>query len=330
MNNFVRKNTIEFKFERGKERPMELEVYRWLSEEIGLNVDQVDGIQFDIIQNAVYVKIVEELVVDRCIERCGDEKFMKTSKEEQIKVTIRKCTDSRKIVRVLTLPLGFENKHVTETLNQYGKVETVKDETTAGANPYFPGVRTGVKIVSIILKKPIPSCIEIQGCKTLVTYSGQTRTCVECNATDHFRLQCPKLRLAETRFQRLKDMSKENAERVLPPAAPGSAPGNPVLTFADVLSHPVSTKIVPSKNSSLKKSDHEDVLVNLNKLQKGARTHDHSSANQEQLRIENDLVENGLIENDVDMNKIEQKRDFNDEDNEGIGGPIKRTKKDQE
>lgn len=203
MNRTERKNTLECKFARGTERPNTGDVNMWLTGDIGLTIDQVEAVQFDCILNAVYVKFVNELTLEKLKNRLGDSVAWET-KQGVIEVAIKKCDEKRKMVRVLNIPIEVENRHIHEKLSLYGKVESIQDEKYPKEHNCLPGIKTGVRIVSILLKREVPSFLEIDGYKALILYNGQPKTCVICNATDHLRNDCPKLKLAKERFKTLQ------------------------------------------------------------------------------------------------------------------------------
>lgn len=209
MDKVQRKNTLEFHFERLKdvERPQALEIYRWLSETIELTEDQVEAIQCDSLRNTVFVKCISESVVEKILRQHGNEKDFITDKNVKLKVLIRKSESDRKYVRVLNLPPEFKNEQIKAFLSKYGVVESVQDEKITSACKYFPGIKTGVRIVNMVVKQNIPSSVEINGAKTLITYSGQVRTCVLCHSTEHFRNDCPKTKIAQRRYDNFKNLN---------------------------------------------------------------------------------------------------------------------------
>ena len=57
----------------------------------------------------------------------------------------------------------------------------------------------------IILKKHVPSFLEIQGHKPVIIYSGQPAKHVLCAIWDHLRNECPGIKQAQERFKLLKE-----------------------------------------------------------------------------------------------------------------------------
>lgn len=125
MEKIVRKNTLEYKFDRSKERPSPIEVYEWLSGDLGIKVDQVLAVQLDSVQNAVYVKFIDEQTLEASLNRNGTQLSMR-SKNEVIGVSVKKCDENRKIVRVMHLPVEVDNRHLQESLSPFGKIEDIE------------------------------------------------------------------------------------------------------------------------------------------------------------------------------------------------------------
>lgn len=205
MSKISRKNTLEYRFDRTKARPDALEVYEWLNRTLQIKGDQVEGVQLDCVLNAVFVKFIDESTLERVLRQHGEMLSMKTKKGDVIDVKVKKCDENRKMVRILNLPFEVENHHIRDALLNYGKVESVIEEKFTTENSFFPDLKTGVRIVSIVLRRHIPSFLEIKGNKALIMYSGQPKTCVICNSETHLRNDCPKLKAAAIRINKLQD-----------------------------------------------------------------------------------------------------------------------------
>ena len=170
---FKRKNTVEFRFERDKERPTAYEVHDWLFNVIKIQEDQVEAVQLDGIKNSVFVKFVTEGQMDRVLLK-GPQIIFKTNTGLEIKVQIMKSDSLEKIVRVMNLPLEIPNNIISDYFNEYGNVVKVEDEVWSSRYK-FP-VKNGIRLVKLELKKQIPSYVMIKGYRAQIYYEGQTKT----------------------------------------------------------------------------------------------------------------------------------------------------------
>ncbi|KAJ4436078.1 hypothetical protein ANN_18705 [Periplaneta americana] len=60
MSTYKRVNTIKINFDPAATRPAALEIHHWLVNYIGLNIDQVDTVQLNSRERAIYVKVMRE------------------------------------------------------------------------------------------------------------------------------------------------------------------------------------------------------------------------------------------------------------------------------
>lgn len=92
-------------------------------------------------------------------------------------------------VRLFDLSSDITNEQIAEFLSEYGDVLNVRDllwdERSA-----FGGVKTGVRIARMIVKKNIPSLVAIRGEDTAVSYKGQRQTCMHCQEFVHVGIPC--------------------------------------------------------------------------------------------------------------------------------------------
>lgn len=223
MNKFVRKNQVEVKFERGKEKPSREELKKWLKHVLKVTNYDIEGVQFDRLGIAIYVEFKTEDDAKDFISTTGYETQMTSDKGDVIKVYINKCDEEVKIVRLYSLPMGMDNGIIKNKLAEYGRIDSIQEERYPENDECFPGLKTGVKLVHMLLRKDIPSYIDIEGHKVIAAYNGQPKTCGNCNAQDHLRNDCPKIRKAEDRLK-----SFQNGQRTAALKQP--------LSFAEMIS----------------------------------------------------------------------------------------------
>ena len=101
---------------------------------------------------------------------------------------------------------------LSSALAPYGRVIGVQHLTVRSYN----NIRTGTRMVSMALEKPIPSELTIASFSCSVKYQGQPKYCFACQSFGHFGRQCPK---SAAKRDRLTTNNKNNDPA---PACPGS------------------------------------------------------------------------------------------------------------
>lgn len=214
MNRFVRKNQIEIRFEREKEKPTREEAKKWLKNELLLGTYKLEGVQFDRLGLKIYIEFTDEQEVKKFLDTNGYDKHMTTEKHEQIQVTFHKCDEEIKLIRIYSLPMGMNNQSIEKSLMSYGKIKSIQDERYAAHDDCFAGLKTGVKIVYMILQHDIPSYIEIEGHRVIIVYNGQPKTCSLCNSVEHLRHDCPKGQMADERLRNMQTEFQRETTRI--------------------------------------------------------------------------------------------------------------------
>jgi hypothetical protein len=188
MNKVIRKNTIKCIFERTSQKPLAIEIHTWIKDILLLRADDLEAIQLDGSQHAVYIKINEGKSAIDIIDRFkGEARF--THRDGTIStVALVPAEMGYKTVRILNIPLEVSNQSIAAHLQSYGKILQISDEYWADS--YFFKVKNGIRIVKIEMSANIPSYIMISGFRSLILYDGQPRTCSNCNASDHLRADC--------------------------------------------------------------------------------------------------------------------------------------------
>jgi hypothetical protein len=95
-----------------------------------------------------------------------------------------------KRIRIANLPPEVPEGIIKSALMQYGEIQGIQEETWARTYRY--PVLNGIKIITMILKKHIPSHIVTANNRVLITCEAQPIICYGCNATDHVYQMCPK------------------------------------------------------------------------------------------------------------------------------------------
>jgi hypothetical protein len=95
-----------------------------------------------------------------------------------------------KAIRIANLPPEVPDEEIKNMLVKYGTIMTIRNETWS--KNYRYAVANGLKIVTIIVNRNIPSHMQIAGHRALVLYEGQQQTCYGCGKAWHKYPVCPK------------------------------------------------------------------------------------------------------------------------------------------
>ena len=92
-------------------------------------------------------------------------------------------------VRVANLPPELPDNVVQLAFACFGDVKRIQEEFWS--QQYRYKASTGIRIISIDLKMHIPSHLNIEGTRALVSYDGQPATCYCCHQPGHTYHNCP-------------------------------------------------------------------------------------------------------------------------------------------
>jgi len=113
-----------------------------------------------------------------------------TGELSQVNVEIAGMGTKRK--RTAGLPPEFKEATIRESLNKYGDIASIRNETWAAAYTYK--VSNGINVVELKLKKHLPSYMSIAGNDVQVSYVGQPPTFFRCNDPGHVQVECPRMK----------------------------------------------------------------------------------------------------------------------------------------
>ncbi|XP_058455383.1 uncharacterized protein LOC131432849 [Malaya genurostris] len=201
----TRPNSICIDFKRCKVRPAATEIETLLKERMHLNVNDVSEIQFNKASNCVYIMFKREKdAIAFASVNNGMHSIDHDNVEYKIPVYM---VDNAIEVRVHDLPPQTSDGYVRKSMSQYGEVLSIEREVWRN---FFPGIRNGVRVVRMQLRKAIPSYIicdqdGIHPCKTLITYENQLVTCQFCEQPAHYGKPC-----TETAKRTSSNKNKDN------------------------------------------------------------------------------------------------------------------------
>lgn len=67
-NTNIRKNTLKCTFTEKMNKPGPAKIHEWIEETLQLTIDQMEAIQLDNIECAVYIKLTNKLLVEKIIQ----------------------------------------------------------------------------------------------------------------------------------------------------------------------------------------------------------------------------------------------------------------------
>lgn len=183
-----RENTITLDFKKVKKKPPNSNIHRWIKDKFGFKVDQVTCIQFDHLRFKIYVKLISEILVKQAVQKYEQEQLTYSDEGNEYEIFVTEESEDT-IVKVFDFPPELSNSKLKEAFEKYGCVKNIKNEMWSGNDLY--AVESGVRILTMGLKRNIPSYVTIDGITSLVTYKNQERTCLICECPGHERRDCP-------------------------------------------------------------------------------------------------------------------------------------------
>lgn len=209
MGQHPRKTTVTLSLRHVTRRLNYYDVHCMVRDYLHVHLDQIIAIHLDAMKNMVFLKLNREELAER-VAAALPNGFLwtdpETGKQHLVPVSLE---TGLQLVRVHQVPIEVPNALIASALAVYGIVVGNVINETFGAHMPFPGVYSGVRSVRMKIQKPIPSSIVVDGEKTLVTYNGQTKTCMRCGSTSHLRAECastaPRSTPAQNRVRTMAD-----------------------------------------------------------------------------------------------------------------------------
>ncbi|EDS44991.1 conserved hypothetical protein [Culex quinquefasciatus] len=147
----VRKNPLVVDFSVLPERPKLEVVQRFVEKGLGIVSSDLRSIQLHNIRHCVLIEMVDPAAAIKIASENHLKYAFKTHPAIRIPVYV---DDNTVDVRVHDLPLDLPNIKITEAMQQYGEVLTIRDEVWRN---FFAGVPNGVRVLKMKLSKPVPS-----------------------------------------------------------------------------------------------------------------------------------------------------------------------------
>lgn len=195
MAHSYRKSTIKITFQAEYARPRAYEVELFLRDELHLDPQEIIGIQFSIAASVVYVKMINEEACTKVITGTTGRLQFRHSDGHIGDVTIDHAGLGMRTLRVFELPFEVPADSVTSALKPYGNIISHVAEKWQTFTTY--PVLNGVRQVKLELTKHVPSYLNIAGCRAIIMYDGQPRTCSGCGQEGHVRSECMQRRITQ-------------------------------------------------------------------------------------------------------------------------------------
>lgn len=194
----VREETLTLTFERAEGRPSNLELCRWLQDELDVKVTDLDSVGFEFGSLRVHLKFKK--AGQAALHATAAERVFKYASGAPGKVYLSVAGLGLKVVRVRNLPLTVSMNDVCVMLGQYGEVHGCEMERyTRGS--CFAGLQTEARLVKMTLREHAPNYLKIAGHEAYVDYEGYVRRCQICQSTKHLRSGCNSKKRTVTKQQ---------------------------------------------------------------------------------------------------------------------------------
>lgn len=185
-----RKNTVKVQLPEHSEKPLDVEVLKWVINGLKLKADEIVGLaQNPVNDGAIFIKCVSEDTMKEIIES-HDGAVFRYENGTEVTVKLSVAAENVRYIRVFGLPFEVEDEHIAAYFGSYGKVKRLVKEKFPPQ--YNFDVLSGVRGVYIDLKKDVPTFLYIRGVRVKVHYFGMKERCHICGSCDHMKNECPK------------------------------------------------------------------------------------------------------------------------------------------
>lgn len=195
MANQYRKYTLKFEFRKEFARPKALEVERFLHEEAKIPAADIIGIHFSILSNTVFVKLTNDATCDKVLREMKPGLRFLHPDGNVGNVEVDRFGLGLRTIRIFELPFELPAAEVVAALRPYGIVQEHVAEKWSQFKTY--PVLNGVRQVRIELRRHVPSYLLIGGCRAVIIYDGQPKTCSGCGQEGHLRSECLQRRITQ-------------------------------------------------------------------------------------------------------------------------------------
>ncbi|KAJ4438136.1 hypothetical protein ANN_14075 [Periplaneta americana] len=155
-----------------------MEIHQWIADELKVQEDDLQTIQLVSKQHAIYLKFKTSTVYENYLQRYEGSSTLTLQNGDRVDVTLTPAEEESTVVRVLNIPPEVSNERLHNVFQNYGKVKQIDSEKWSSRYRFH--VDTGIRLVNIVIDKPIPSTIVVATYEAYVTYPGQEQSCFSC------------------------------------------------------------------------------------------------------------------------------------------------------
>ncbi|XP_052563027.1 MAP kinase phosphatase with leucine-rich repeats protein 3-like [Culex pipiens pallens] len=170
-----RRNAVVIDFNVMPVRPDIETVTKFISKDLKLDQQRVKNLQLNNSRNHVIIELGSPEEASDLVDQ-HNLKHKVGCRGQTFRIPIF-VEDNATQVRIHDLPPHMPNDLIVSHLEAYGEVKSIRREVW---REYFPGIPNGVRVVRMVLKKPIPSFIKVETEISYTSYNQQVRTCRHC------------------------------------------------------------------------------------------------------------------------------------------------------
>jgi hypothetical protein len=162
-------------------------------------------------------------------------------------------------VRIAGLPPEVPDSVIQAALDKYGAIRGYCRQSWSKQYRYQKS--NGVRVVTNLLKKHLPSVMTIAGTRTLITYDGQEMTCFTCHERGHLSKHCPHKRSVQPvlQHQQTDGHTSTWARVVQQERLPADAQASPPSMDVDTPLSPLATVVETIPSGATSRA--EDILL---------------------------------------------------------------------
>ncbi|XP_062712196.1 uncharacterized protein LOC134289762 [Aedes albopictus] len=195
-----RRNTLVVDFGVLPKRPGLQQVEKFLKEFVKVDMADVRNIQLHNIKNCLFIEMNDAGVAPRLQKQHHLQHYFTL---EGIRYYVPVYVDGpTTTVRIHDLPPQMDNDVISDHMQQYGQVISIKNEVWKN---YFSGIPNGVRIVRMRMDKPIPSHIVVNNHSTYVSCANKSNPTTTARGTKKQQQNTPSSSAHERDIQHDKE-----------------------------------------------------------------------------------------------------------------------------
>jgi hypothetical protein len=101
----VRQNTVKYIFTRNQQKPSPAEIHKWIADTLQLTIDQLEAMQLDTVEGAVYIKLSSRQHMGKLPLTTSSKSLLHRCDGTQMQITFTSAEIHTVTVRVFNIPL---------------------------------------------------------------------------------------------------------------------------------------------------------------------------------------------------------------------------------